>query len=385
MIGTMPEITVIITIYNKEQYVGAAIESVCSQTMENIEILCVEDGSTDNSAKVVQEYARKDSRIRMIQKPNQGLVLARRTGVKHARGGYICFLDADDTVEPDMCQELYEYMERNDLDLVCAGLRTSKSYLYHGLQEGVIRKEELKSVVENIFYSLHSVKPLMIQNSGAKMYKRDLLYKSMEGIDPRLHFGEDSSFILPYLLECSSFGILHKCYYNIRYVEGSMSKAKDPLFFERLNAYYNHLYEVIQRYDNRRKLTAALDRYMAKIVIRGLNKDAGLGIAGYVQANFIFDQIKNIVIYGAGRQGIKWANKIAQSPDHNLVGVIDSNPEGKKILDYQVKNPKDLFDMTYDGILITVWNKDMQEEIRQLLLGMGIEEKKIITFVDDIW
>ena len=87
------KVSIVVPIYNKELYLQECLESIINQTFNDIEIICIDDGSTDNSLKMIKEYAKKDSRIKLIPQQNQGVSIARNNGIKHANGEYILFVD----------------------------------------------------------------------------------------------------------------------------------------------------------------------------------------------------------------------------------------------------------------------------------------------------
>lgn len=155
--GLPPLVTVVIPVYNVEAYIGRCLDTVVSQTYQNIEIIVVNDGSTDSSGEICRRYAAKDSRILIITQKNSGLSAARNTGIQNAHGKYITFIDSDDTVQQDMIEYLYKLIEKFDcpMSLCClttvfdgTGKKkevgngqecrmnahdTLKSMLYHGL------------------------------------------------------------------------------------------------------------------------------------------------------------------------------------------------------------------------------------------------------------
>ncbi len=106
-------ITVIIPVYNKSEYLRTCLDSVLAQSHEELEILLVDDGSTDDSPAICEEYAKKDARVRVIRKENGGASSARNLGIVEAKGDFIGFVDADDWIEPDMYRTLYEYLADN--------------------------------------------------------------------------------------------------------------------------------------------------------------------------------------------------------------------------------------------------------------------------------
>ena len=104
----MPKVSVIIPVFNTEKYLTKCLDSVCNQTLSDIEIICVDDCSTDNSLNILKEYASKDNRIKLIEfKENKGAAVARNTGIIEAKGEYVGFIDSDDYVDLDFYEKLY--------------------------------------------------------------------------------------------------------------------------------------------------------------------------------------------------------------------------------------------------------------------------------------
>jgi glycosyltransferase involved in cell wall biosynthesis len=114
----MAKVSVVIPVYNTEKYLKKAIDSCLKQTHQNLEIIIVNDGSTDNSSLIIQEYGNKYKNIHLIQTENRGLSEARNTGAKYSSGDYLYFLDSDDWILPDMISKCTKEAEKNNLDLV---------------------------------------------------------------------------------------------------------------------------------------------------------------------------------------------------------------------------------------------------------------------------
>ena len=109
----MPKVSIVIPTYNVEQYLKECLDSVINQTLKDIEIICVDDGSTDNSGKILDEYAAKDSRIKVIHKENGGYGKAMNVGIDNATGEYIGIVEPDDYIEFDMYETLYINAKKN--------------------------------------------------------------------------------------------------------------------------------------------------------------------------------------------------------------------------------------------------------------------------------
>ena len=118
---TAVKVSVIIPVYNTEQYLGQCLDSVIGQTLKDIEIICVDDGSWDRSPEILRWHAAADGRIRIIRQQNSGLGEARNSGLKAATGEYIAFLDSDDWYEPAALEKLYEQAVKDDADICMCG------------------------------------------------------------------------------------------------------------------------------------------------------------------------------------------------------------------------------------------------------------------------
>ena len=116
-----PKVSVVVPIYNAEKYLRQCLDSIISQTLREIEIICVNDGSTDNSLAIIEEYAAKDDRIKVISKPNAGYGHSMNMGLDAATGEYFGIVDSDDYILPNMYQTLYNLAIENDLDIVRGG------------------------------------------------------------------------------------------------------------------------------------------------------------------------------------------------------------------------------------------------------------------------
>ncbi|MDR2409276.1 MAG: glycosyltransferase, partial [Bacteroidales bacterium] len=112
----MPKVSIIIPVYNVEKYLAECLDSAIGQTLRDIEIICVDDGSTDHSPEILDEYVKKDSRITVLHQSNGGPSKARNTGIDIATGEYILFLDSDDTIKPTLCETTTDIADREQSD-----------------------------------------------------------------------------------------------------------------------------------------------------------------------------------------------------------------------------------------------------------------------------
>ena len=137
------KISVVIPVYNKAEYIGGCLESLLQQDFDSFEIICVCDGSTDNSADICDQWAAKEQRIRVIHKDNGGVTEARRRGVEEAQGQYLMFVDADDKLLPGAMQLLYDTIEQSQADEVIATFHTHLGIASPVVYEGFADPDKL--------------------------------------------------------------------------------------------------------------------------------------------------------------------------------------------------------------------------------------------------
>lgn len=134
------KISVIIPIYNSEKFFAEALDSLINQTYKNLEIICINDGSTDNSLKLIKDYMAKDNRIKLIDKPNSGYGATVNKGIEEATGEYIAIFEPDDILEPNIYETLYKEIKENDLNVVKCNFNFFKSLENKKKRSGLIAK-----------------------------------------------------------------------------------------------------------------------------------------------------------------------------------------------------------------------------------------------------
>ncbi len=170
----MPEISVIVPVYNVEKYLARSLKSVLAQTFEDIEIICVNDGSTDNSLKILKSFAAKDKRIKIINQKNQGLSAARNVGLSQASAKWVYFLDSDDALHPQTFEICLMLANQNDAELVCFGFEKSDGISFH---PHIIDERKIVSKVTStpLKYAFKNGKYRIAFNVWTKFYKREIL------------------------------------------------------------------------------------------------------------------------------------------------------------------------------------------------------------------
>lgn len=224
-------ISIIVPIYNVEKYLKKCVESILNQTYKDLEIILVDDGSPDGCPQICDEYARQDSRVKVIHKKNSGLINARKSGLEAANGEYIGFVDGDDWIEPEMYALFARQIEKYLPDMVISDfyyddgtLSTSDQFFEHEYYN----KNTLESdIYPKMLYSGKYYKFGVNPCCWSKVYKKELIEKNLPQVDGRIKMGEDAAFTYPCLLDAQSVATVKTpCYHYIINPE-SMTKSYD--------------------------------------------------------------------------------------------------------------------------------------------------------------
>ena len=217
MVRNFPKISISVPVYNAEKYLRQCLESLICQTLKDIEIVVVNDGSTDNSDMIVREYVERDSRVKLICKENGGLASARLVALQASKGKYFCACDADDWVEPDMFEKLYQLAVETDADIVMCDYwseyPSGKKVEHHYTYDVVTRKDLLDDALNNRF-------PCMVWN---KIFKRELFERYNLSWEQGVNMGEDLLLMLKILNHPVQIVHLPLPLYHYRRVIGGLS------------------------------------------------------------------------------------------------------------------------------------------------------------------
>lgn len=243
----MFKISVVIPVYNSENYLRACVDSILAQTLKEVEIILVDDGSTDQSATICDEYASKNPNVKVIHQKNSGPAIARNNGIQHAEGEYIGFVDSDDYIAPEMCEDLYNIASLNNIDIVTCG--------YNIVQGEKIVPKSIPLEPECIFDETEIKKILSKANEKhllwfpwKSIYRTEIVHKN-NILFPNLNNGEETIFILESLLNSKSMYYRDKPYYNYVQTPDSLTRVKyKENYIERLETLYRLKLETYKRY-----------------------------------------------------------------------------------------------------------------------------------------
>lgn len=238
-----PLVSVIIPVYNVEKFLRQCLDSVVNQSYQNLEIVCVNDGSPDNSIEILEEYARQDSRFRVISIENQGLSGARNIGTESCQGEYLMYLDSDDWIDFDTVEKAVKAIIDNSVDLVLWNY--SKEYTSYSQPVKVFTAEELFTGEKYIRLHQrlvgltgdqlkHPEQCDSISTAWGKLYKTSIIKtNNIQFVDTKLIGTEDLLFNAEVFNYCSSAFAIPDCFNHYRkFNTGSLSRQYKPQIFQ---------------------------------------------------------------------------------------------------------------------------------------------------------
>lgn len=275
----MPKVSVIVPVYNAEKYLSECVDSILNQTIEDIECILVDDGSTDGSPAICDLYATKDSRVRVIHKENGRAAAARNAGLRVATGDYIAFVDADDWISPDM----YEKMLAQGADVcLCDYVRfqgeKEMPFSQPNIHAGFYDKNQMHAevyphlVMDGVEY------PITISN-WALLIKHTIIIENNLSYREDILISEDAPFGSEVLYCADSFAYLKGEYlYHYRVTEGSASKSYRAWWWDsylKINEETEAFFETCEDYDFTQQIKSNMF-YLARAEIYYILTDASL-------------------------------------------------------------------------------------------------------------
>lgn len=250
-----PKVSIIVPVYNVEKYLDRCMESLLNQTLKEIEIILVDDGSPDNCPQMCDDYAKKDSRVKVVHKANAGLGYARNSGLDVATGEYVAFVDSDDYVELDMYEQLYEASLNYQVQMVLCGFnRDNKGYRSKGLVANMpssmkvidAKTDYITNLIgqmPNQYYSMYygyAVWNILFSNKIINEY--NIRFNS-----ERIYLSEDILFQIEYAARVKEVLLYPVELYNYCLNPGTLTTKYDKTRYDKAVVLYNELKREIEK------------------------------------------------------------------------------------------------------------------------------------------
>lgn len=377
-------ISIIVSIYNVEKYLKQCLDSVCCQASDDIEVILVDDGSTDDSGKICDEYVTNNINVKVIHKKNGGLVSARKAGVRVAKSKYITFVDGDDWIDNDWYEKAKIIIEKNDVDILAYGYKeeycdfnkivnnNKSAGIYNGKSLEILKENAIVNQQRYVFWEI-------LPHVWNKIFKRNLIKKYIKNVDDIITFGEDAACTYPCIWGSESILITEDTPYHYRQRVDSMSKD----YLEMRNDSFLRIKCCLTMAGENANVSEQIKIYILFLFM--LRKYSEL--SKYNMTLFPFQEINlgdRIVIYGAGGFGKSLYNYIDNTGCVRIAGIVDGKGIQCSTKDFVVQDVKEIKNMEYDYIVIAILNENITRSIADNLIKMGIEQSKIIYVKMDV-
>ena len=380
-------VSIIVPVYNAEPYLERCINSLINQTYKKIEIILVDDGSTDGSLNICRQYEKEDARITVIHQENTGQNAARMKGLSYSQGECISFIDSDDWVESNMYECLLKLYEEYECDLVTSGmyvdyLNGKKSSTRYDLLEQGLYLDLEKDVFPVMLYDFKKQRAAIDGHLVNKLFKAEKIKEVFAKIDTRMIVAEDSFVLYMYCLLCNSMYISKECFYHYDMKPGTTSNTSDDRLLNNTYIVYQNFMKIFSKYKKPYVLIRQLKPFILYLESRNLELLYSINLNAQGQWRFGFSEEVydfKIVIYGAGICGQALYHQfIASGKEQNIVAWVDK--EGSKKSDeclYPIEYPQVLETKEFDYLLIAVVDEKLADNIAMKLVGeYGINREK---------
>lgn len=377
---SLVSVSIIVPIFRVELYLRECIESLISQTLKDIEIILVDDGSDDGCAQICDQYAERDSRIKVVHKKNGGLDSARKAGIAIASGKYVGYVDGDDWIEPFMYERMVELAEKYQVSVVETGIIDSwdsvESKRHSYLQEGCYKAEIFKKQIEPYIlyrgsFFQHGISPYLC----TKIFLRKSIsrWQNIDDILNKIH--DDTMVSIPCIVEAKSIYISHECFYHYRVRTDSGKRAIRQDEVKNFMECYPLMFERFQG----SLLGTQGDHQLNSYSMYWLLMKAPYVFVNQAEGRFeAISQLKRnsrIVLYGAGAVGIHWKECFAKA-GMNVLCWMDKNYETLSAT-IDVCNPETISNYEFDYVVIAILRESTVESAKNDLLSWGVPKKKI--------
>ena len=321
----MPLISIIVPVYNTEKYLPRCLDSLVNQTFKDIEIIIVNDCSQGNCKEIVEEYLKKDNRIKYIEHiENKGTLIARKTGSIAAEGDYITYLDSDDEFDISACEELNKIVSKEDYDFIRFGTKIKSQYDVEGLK---LRLSPKSDITGEKYPFISLLEGILNHNVCGGGWKKEIVKKSIPYIpDIRLTNAEDLLQCAMILYFCKSYKTLNKELYIYHYDEGASPRIEDL----EINK-YKFLCKTVK---------ISLDEIYNFLLKLNVEKIYGYSFSKLCYQYYIFlNQVKdkdyqNILNDTFGKDFIEGYEKFEEVFDFNSIGYKSLQSLNEKLIPY---------------------------------------------------
>lgn len=376
-------ISVVVAVYNSKNYIEQCMDSICSQTFKELEIIVVDDGSDDGTGEICDEMAKRDGRITVIHTEHKGVLNARRTGYEKSTGKCVSIVDGDDYLEPDMIEKLYKGLVSHNAEIcICGRIEESETIskeVRQGFDAGFYDKEAIeKTIIPGMISNGEFFSWGIFPSLWDKLIKRELLEESISRYTEMFPIGNDAVVAYPALLKTESMEILDDCLYHYRQNSSSMVHKVEADAKTREG--YRKLYRALDYSFSNSQYEQTLRRQWTEYLLFLMIPRASELYHGMAECDefFPFESVKkgsSVIIYGMGLYGKRLYRFLKDTGYCTVAAAVDRDYEKLSCEDMPVEPPESIREKNFDAVLLTLSYANARKAVTEYLKGICPAEK----------
>lgn len=378
------KVSIVVPVYNAENYLDQCVTSIMGQTYRHLEIILVNNGSTDHSLEICRKYAEIDKRITVVEQINQGVVKARKTGVEAATGDFIGWADADDWMESGYIEGLVKLQEESNADIVAAthfhDIGSDSRLIKNGVNIGIY---DIKQILPVMLYTGEFFEYGITPQLYTKLFRANILKKTQLTVADNIIAGDDAAVVYPSLLMAEKVCVSNITGYHYVQHPASITKtgfSDEPARIRMLIEYLKNIFRKAGVSEWMDHQLASYENYM--LALRQIDIFDAADSEKILVPYGGFRENDRLVIYGAGVLGQKIYHYLEADGRVKLTGWLDKNYEVYRKQGFGVDS-SDLLskvNLEFDYIVIANITESVAMMMKDFLLASGVAEEKIRWF-----
>ncbi len=324
-----PKVSVVVAIYNGQSYIDDCVKGLLAQTYKNTEFILVDDGSTDNSAAMLDKYAAAEDRIKVIHQENKGLSGARNSGTRAASGDYVVYFDVDDAVTDHVVEDNVKLAEENNADVVLF------CFWYYLVDEGIKKENKMDSIYvgsnEDYFRNMliPTINNEVFNAPWNKLYRLGFLKENNLEFDPTFPIYEDIIFASKMFQHAGKIVINNQMYYTYFVkTSGSLITKYTSGYFASVSEFYKHAIEYCEKYTDNEKQKTRFSSLYLRLVLTNLKQISCKQDLAKEEKNRLIlnicnsEQVCSAIVYAEKKKGQKLVGKLILGKKYNEIRML---------------------------------------------------------------
>lgn len=381
------KVSVIVPIYNVGTYLENGIKSLINQSYHNIEIILINDGSTDDSGDICEAYAKRDCRITVIHQKNGGVVSARKAGCHAATGEYVASVDGDDWLEENYIENFVKAATESGADVIWSisyyKEHKDRTELYISDAYRMLASDRKQRELLGFVNGMQGFQNEIDYSICNKLIRKDLYTEAQDAVDEHLTRGEDLFFSLLLLTKTDHIYFVRNDGYHYEQRESSNTHNRQGYSDEKYRALQKNLYEFSDGLSKEKlSLVNIVDGYIMSTYMLYFFGTRQETENEYLYPFYQVRKHSRVVVYGAGSIGQSIVSYLNETHYYEMCAWVDGTETEHSIGTWKVQPPKQLIGIEFDYVILATNKTGYIREMKESLYGYGIADEKIVSVYD---